>query len=145
MITGSCLCGAVRFEFERTRGDFELCHCNRCRKSSGSAFLSMLEVDPEGFRFLAGEDLIESYEAPILRRAPAYCTHFCRVCGSPVPNPLVPRDFFEVPAGALDDPPGRAPDRHIMVEFQAPWYEIGDALPQLDGPALRAHRARRRS
>ena len=41
-ITGSCLCGGVRFEVDRVVGPFELCHCNRCRKVSGSAFTAMV-------------------------------------------------------------------------------------------------------
>jgi len=137
---GSCLCGGVRFEFARLRGDFECCHCNRCRKSSGSAFLPMIGVDPESFRFIAGRELIRSYEAPILRSPPPYRTNFCSVCGSPVPNPEVPADFFEVAAGLLDDDPGRAPDQHILVEWKAPWWEITDGLPQLDARALLRHR-----
>lgn len=36
MIRGSCLCGGVRFEITRFIGPFELCHCSRCRKASGS-------------------------------------------------------------------------------------------------------------
>lgn len=144
MIGGSCLCGGVRFEFEQVRGAFELCHCKRCRKRSGSAFLAMLEVDPAGFRFLAGAELIRSYEAPILRRAPAYRTNFCSVCGCPVPDPEIPADFFEVPAGCLDDDPGCVPDRHICVDRKAPWLEIGDELPQLDMLALHELRVRQR-
>jgi hypothetical protein len=35
-IKGSCLCGGVRFELDRAAGPFEICHCNRCRKVSGS-------------------------------------------------------------------------------------------------------------
>jgi hypothetical protein len=140
MITGSCLCGGVRWEFERLRGDFEICHCSRCRKSSGSAFLPMLGVDPAGFRFAAGAELVRSYEAPILRSPPAFRTNFCSLCGSPAPNPEVPSDFFEVPAGCLDDAPGSLPDRHICVELKAPWFQIRDELPQLDMPALRKHR-----
>ncbi|MCZ6459403.1 MAG: aldehyde-activating protein, partial [Gammaproteobacteria bacterium] len=38
MYKGQCLCGAVAFEVEEIIGPFELCHCTRCRKSTGSAF-----------------------------------------------------------------------------------------------------------
>jgi hypothetical protein len=33
---GSCLCGAVRYEVTGTPTAFDLDHCSRCRKSSGS-------------------------------------------------------------------------------------------------------------
>ena len=38
-IRGSCLCGAVTFEIDRACGPVEYCHCNRCRKMSGSSAL----------------------------------------------------------------------------------------------------------
>src|SRR5437867_12620161 len=106
MIKGSCLCGGVRFEIDRATGPFELCHCHRCRKASGSAFVAGLGVRTEDFRLLAGQELITTYEAPILERPPPYRTSFCSRCGSPVPNPEPGSAWFEVPAGLLDGDPG---------------------------------------
>ncbi len=65
MIHGSCLCGGIRFEFTKSAGPFELCHCRRCRKVSGSAFFSGLYVRIEDFRLVEGRELITTYEAPI--------------------------------------------------------------------------------
>ena len=62
MISGSCLCGGVRFEIAKAVGPFELCHCNRCRKVTGSAFVAGLGVNTEDYRLIEGHDLIESYE-----------------------------------------------------------------------------------
>src|SRR5271166_2383662 len=70
MIHGSCLCGGVSFEFTKAAGPFELCHCTRCRKVTGSAFFSGLYVRVEDFRLVEGRELITSYEAPILREPP---------------------------------------------------------------------------
>ena len=44
MIRGSCLCGGVKFEVRGSKGPFELCHCNRCRKATGSAFAAALRA-----------------------------------------------------------------------------------------------------
>lgn len=140
MIRGSCLCGGVRFELERATGPFELCHCNRCRKVSGSAFFPTVGAEIEDFRLIEGRELIAHYEAPILHRPPAYRVSFCSRCGSPVPDPQMKRGFFEVPAGCLDDDPECRPDKHIFTDFASPWYEITDELPQLDRAALHAHR-----
>ena len=141
MIRGSCLCGGVRFEIDRARGPFELCHCSRCRKVSGSAFIAGLGVRREDFRFVTGVELIRTYDAPIRESPPAYRSVFCSRCGSPVPDPTSDAPWFEIAAGALDDDPGLRPDRHIMVDFKSRWYEIADALPQLDKAALIALRA----
>jgi len=140
MIRGSCLCGAVQFQFARATGPFELCHCSRCRKASGSAFAAALGVLRKDFELLEGSDLIASYEAPILRNPPAYRVCFCRRCGSPVPDPFGASLFMEVPAGLLDDDPQLQPDKHIFVELNPRWFPIHDGLPQIDRQALIALR-----
>ena len=149
MIHGSCLCGAIRFEFSKPAGPFELCHCTRCRKVTGSAFFSGLYVRIEDFRLVEGGDLITTYEAPILRSPPAYRVSFCSRCGSPVPNPDPEPQrtrgrsgTLEVPAGLLDDDPAMKPDKHIFVELKSPWYEITDHLPQYDLRSLVELRAK---
>tara|TARA_Y100001934_G_C11858845_1_gene543234 strand:+ start:146 stop:586 length:441 start_codon:yes stop_codon:yes gene_type:complete len=141
-ITGSCLCGAVRIEIDEVAGPLELCHCNRCRKLAGSAFLAAIEVRAEHFRFIAGQDQIDTYDAPILHAPPAYQSCFCRNCGSTTPSPIVDGEFLEVPAGMLDDDPGIKPDKHILIEHRASWHEIEDDLPQLTGPQIHAERQR---
>ena len=141
MIKGSCLCGGVRFEIEKAVGPFELCHCNRCRKVSGSAFLAGLYVRAQDFRLIEGGEFIATFEAPILRSPPAYRTSFCRRCGSPVPNLHPDADQVEIPAGLLDGDPELKADKHIFVECKAPWFEIGDSLPQYDRKELLKLRA----
>ena len=136
MIRGSCLCGRVRFEIARAVGPFELCHCGRCRKASGSAFSATVGVRRDDFHLTSGRELIQAYEAPVRERAPGYRTYFCGRCGSPVPNPSPETAWFEVPAGALDDDPQLRPDRHIFVEMKSAWFSIADRLPQLDRAAL---------
>ena len=140
MIKGGCLCGGVRFEIDRVSGPFELCHCSRCRKASGSAFVATLGLKTRDFHLIQGRDLITTYEAPLLECPPAYRTSFCRRCGSPVPSPDPDATWFEVTAGGLEDDPGLRPERHIFVEFSAPWFEITDRLPRLDKQAVAALR-----
>jgi hypothetical protein len=142
MIRGSCLCGGVRFEVNSTAGPFELCHCSRCRKVSGSAFMAGIYVRTADFRLLQGADLVSSYDAPILESPPAYRTYFCSRCGSPVPEPAPANRWLEIPAGALDDDPQVRPDKHIFVDFASPWYEIADALPRFTKQQLIEHRTR---
>jgi hypothetical protein len=141
MIRGSCVCGDVQFEIDHLSGPFELCHCRRCRKFSGSAFLAGVGVQREHFRFTCGRDKIQTYDAPILREPPAYRTAFCKRCGSAMPDPALDSEWFEVPAGALEGELGASPERHIMVHVKAGWFAIGDDLPQLDLEQLERFRA----
>jgi len=140
MIPGSCLCGGVRFEIARAVGPFELCHCTRCRKASGTAFVAGLGVRTADYRLLAGAELIRTYEAPIRKEPPPYRVAFCARCGSPVPAPPAGADWFEIPAGLLDGDPGVRPDRHIFAEHMAAWDAIADALPRLTEAELIALR-----
>ena len=126
MMGGSCLCGAIAFE-ATGQIEFRNCHCSRCRKAHGAAFASNLYVRPQDFRWLRGEDHLASYRLPTARR---FGNAFCRVCGSPMPRFVAERDFFVVPAGALDDDPGTRPAYHIFIDSRAPWFEINDDLPQ---------------
>jgi hypothetical protein len=132
MISGSCLCGGIRFEIERAVGPFELCHCNRCRKRSGAAALPMVRVLTSEFKLLSGRELIKSYDAPVLYRPPPYRSSFCGECGSPVPQADPAGESLEIPAGLLDTDPEIKPDKHILVEFVPPWDRISDGLPQYD-------------
>lgn len=142
MIRGRCLCGGVQFELDRAVGPFELCHCSRCRKVSGSAFMAAIGVRRSDFRWVGGRDLIRAYEAPLLEARPVYRICFCSVCGSCVPDPEDDSELFEVAAGLLDDDPQLQPDKHIFIELKAPWFQITDGLPRLDKQALIEHRRR---
>jgi hypothetical protein len=137
MIRGSCLCGGVRFEIAVAIGPFELCHCSRCRKVTGSAFLPYLLVRREHLVFVQGSELVTTYDAPIREAPPAYRACFCSRCGSPVPDPNAHSGLLDVPVGSLDDDPGLRPERHIYVEAKSAWFAIHDDLPQLDKAAIR--------
>ena len=128
-IRGSCLCGGITFEIDRATGPAEYCHCNRCRKVSGSNALLMIRARVADYRLLSGRELIRSYDAPVLRNPPPYQSTFCSSCGSPVPEASPKGEFVEIPAGALDDDPGIRPDKHIFVEFMPRWDVVTDGLP----------------
>ena len=127
MITGSCLCGGVRYAIDGELGPVALCHCGMCRKASGSAFATNASVERRAFR-LTGEALVERYES-----SPGHWRCFCRVCGSPVFGELAAMpDHVRIRLGLLDDDPGVRPGYHYAVDFKAPWWEIVDDLPRLE-------------
>ena len=127
MIHGSCLCGQIKYELS---GGIELinhCHCSMCRKAHGAAFGSFLHAASNGFRWVAGEDLLERYQS-----SPGNLRAFCRVCGSNMPVLENGGAEVNIPAGTLDDDPGVRPAMHIFVGSKAPWFDIEDALPQFN-------------
>lgn len=145
MLTGRCLCESVRFEIAEVRGPLELCHCPRCRRVSGSAFVAGLMVSTAGYRMTAGRELVRRFALPVRESPPPFTTFFCGRCGSPVPDPAPEGEAFEIPAGLLDGDAGVSATRHIFVEHRAPWLDPHAVLPEFDRAALVRLRLGRRS
>ena len=139
---GTCLCGSVVFTIEQIHGPFELCHCKRCQKYSGSGYAAFLTAEVAGYRLHSGTELIRAYEAPLLHTPPVYTVWFCARCGSPVPNPTPHGETLDVPAGCLDDPIGTCPDKHIYVDLKADWEPLDKQPPQLSKTEIRSFRAK---
>ena len=126
-IGGSCLCGAVAFDFTPPVDAWHNCHCSRCRRGRGTAHASNLFLDARRFRWLRGEDQTVAFKVPEAER---FTQTFCRTCGSKAPRINLQAGYVAIPGGSLDDDPGKRPERHIYVASQAPWFAIADELPQ---------------
>jgi hypothetical protein len=120
MARGSCLCGAIRFEFDDAGIVQSLgCYCTNCRKVSGSEFGVYLQVRRASFRWLSGETSVTAYES-----SPGNERGFCGVCGSVAPI-TTSYGAVRVPGGALDDDPGVAPDVFLFGASKASWCAAG--------------------
>jgi hypothetical protein len=127
-VRGSCLCGGVQFELTEPFRRANHCHCSRCRKHSGTFGLTQGRVPREGFRLLAGEELVRVYRPD----EGAAVKAFCGVCGSSLFGGTWP-DGPEVSVrlGALDGDPGIRPQYHSFVDSRAAWDELPeDGLPR---------------
>jgi hypothetical protein len=128
MITGSCLCGAVRYEITGPLEEMHHCHCSRCRKSHGAAFGTFAQVPAGAFRLVTGEGAVRRY-----RSSPPVERSFCATCGSNLTFRFDgPPEMLWVAAGTLDDDPVLRPGAHVFVASCAPWYAITDQLPRFD-------------
>lgn len=124
---GSCLCGEVGYELEGAGIRARTCHCSRCRKAGSAAYVAYVVTDLAHGRYTRGEERVRTFKVPEAR----YFKHaFCTTCGSSMPRGDSERDLFIVPMGTLDDPPPRAPERHIFVGSKVSWDVITDDLPQ---------------
>lgn len=133
MVRGTCLCGGVAFEVAGALTPILYCHAKRCRKATGGAFSPELLTGRDGFRWLRGEPLIATFEAPLLHEPPPYRRAFCSRCGSPLPIAIEGTPFMVLIAGVLDDDPQTRPFRHAFVGQQACWHDITDTLPRFEG------------
>jgi hypothetical protein len=122
---GSCLCGQVRFKIE---GDFEhffLCHCEYCRKDTGSAHAANLFSSTAHLTWISGQAKVTEFRLPSTRHARC----FCAVCGSALPCQRTEGSLLMVPAGSLDSEVSIKPNAHIFASSRASWDEGLEALP----------------
>lgn len=127
MHSGSCLCGAVKYQIDAPIKSATHCHCAMCRKAHGAAFGSYGNVRRKDFRLIQGQDSVVEYHS-----SPGVTRSFCKQCGSTLlwlseaPYP----EWLSVALGTLDTPLGNIPQKHIYPESKADWYVIADGLPQ---------------
>jgi hypothetical protein len=130
LLDGSCLCGAVTYRVAAPFLRFVHCHCERCRKASGSAHASQLVVEPRRFAWVTGRELAVRYDLPA---AAAFATTFCSRCGAPLPHQTRSGRHVIVPAGSLDAEPSLRPQAHAYVASRAGWSTcVEDGLPRFD-------------
>lgn len=125
MHTGSCLCGAVKYEIRGDIGPGYYCHCSRCRKASGTVFASNAVVALDDFVVTSGSETLKTFVADTgLHRS------FCGNCGSPIISRREGVAQVRVRLGTLDTSLEQGPQAHIYVGSKAEWWEIRDELPQ---------------
>ena len=134
-VTGSCLCGAVTYQYSGPVRVFQYCHCSRCRKFTGSAHAANIIIDPDQFEWLGGEDSVGRFEHPDAKH---FATSFCRHCGSSLPWLTKSGKAVVVPAGTLDDDPGVRPIHNIFMASRAPWYKPVEDLVQYEELPVKA-------
>lgn len=129
MHLGSCLCGQVTYRVDGDFGPGYFCHCQRCRKASGTLFAANARVAPEQFVLLTGADVLKGFfhaESGLTRK-------FCGDCGSPVVSERSNPPMRVVRLGTLDTPLATPPRAHIFAADRAHWDHFEDALPWFDG------------
>lgn len=93
--SGSCHCGAVRFEARTTLSPAVRCNCSFCRRRGAV----MANVQAEDFRLLAGEEALGLYQWN-MRIAKHY---FCKRCGIyAFHRPRMRPEIYRVNVGCLE-------------------------------------------
>ncbi|WP_442892589.1 GFA family protein [Ensifer sp. CCNWLY38] len=126
-ITDTCLCGAVRISCGEPAGAGGYCHCEDCRKSTGSAFGVNIPFEASEFRIISGE--IRSF-TKTADSGNDLTRHFCPNCGSPLfgTSPQHPGRIY-VRAGIIDQPSLVRPASQTWCESKVEWSAIDPRLP----------------
>lgn len=126
--SGSCLCGDIRFEVAGAFEQFYLCHCEHCRKDTGSAHAANLFSSTATLKWLSGADKVTLYNLPSTRHMKA----FCSTCGSALPSLQMNGALLVVPAGSLDTEVAIRPNAHIFMVSKAGWDHALEKIPALE-------------
>ncbi len=107
------MCGAVRFTARKVPDEFGACHCEMCRRWTGSAFLGTSV--PRDSVTWEGEAQIRTLQSSDwAERA------WCGRCGTPLyyhvtaDGPL--KDDYEIPVGLFDDANGLTMTSEIFID-----------------------------
>lgn len=129
--TGSCLCGAIQYQFSGFGDHIAHCHCSICRKFHGAAFSTFVPVAMNDLHWLKGEQQLTVYIAENGSKR-----QFCKTCGSSLTfQSANSEDTLEIALATLDSSSASEekypqPDAHVHVSSKVEWFAINDALPQ---------------
>ena len=121
--TGSCLCGAVRYEVTGTLRDVVECHCAMCRKTHGH--IGAYTATPKGgLRITEARGLKWYQSSENARRG------FCGECGGTLFFDPLTKDYVAIAAGTLDPPTGLKTVVQIHVDSAGDYYRIDESIRQ---------------
>jgi hypothetical protein len=123
MPRGHCLCGKTSFEYQGEPNWQGWCHCESCRRQTGSPATAYLGVNHGRWTWTG--------DAPrFYASSPGVKRYFCATCGAPVAFEgerwSHEIHFF---AAQLDDPTTFKPTTHFNWSEHLPWDHPGDGLP----------------
>ncbi|TQV68118.1 GFA family protein [Exilibacterium tricleocarpae] len=124
--SGSCFCGAVRYEVRGPLRDVVNCHCGQCTRLNGN-FGSHSKALKSKITIISDKGLSWYTISDTARRG------FCRDCGSGLFWDHIEQDAMGIIAGSLDRPTNLKTIGHIFVEDKSDFYEITDDIQQFKG------------
>jgi hypothetical protein len=130
---GQCLCGAVRFTAQFPSRWVAHCHCTRCQRAHGAAFVTWVGVDASRVSVQNPDNSLRWFST-----AGGGDRGFCAVCGSSL--------FFRsgnwpgelhIARALFTDPVDRAPQAHAYYDTHVSWVRLADRLPTKSDPKAR--------
>ena len=125
-LSGHCYCGAVKFEINGKSDWVGHCHCESCRRASGSVMTSFAGFKPEQVVFTS--------VMPNRFTTPDGVTRsFCGQCGSAVSFEIDSRPGeTHLHLGLFDDLEQMVPENHSFIEEKPSWLHADEHLPNVD-------------
>lgn len=122
-LSGHCYCGAISFEIDGTSDWVGHCHCESCRRASGSVMTTFAGFKLDQVRFTAARPSAYVTDDGVTRS-------FCNRCGSPIAyqNADTPDDIH-LQLGLFDDLEALPPADHSFRNEKVSWLRADEQLP----------------
>jgi hypothetical protein len=120
---GHCLCGAVTYEVRGPLRQVVACHCDECRRWTGSFFNATAALRAN---VTIGDDGSLAW----YRSSASARRGFCRDCGTSLFFEPEGTDRLVICAGTLDKPTGLELKVHIFTDEKGDYYQLSDDLPK---------------
>ena len=128
--SGSCQCGAMKFEITAEPLTVYVCHCTACKKQSGGSFGMAMIVPSASVKMLQGEPKVYVKTAQSGRTAEC---DFCPECGNRLFHRLgADAPIVLVKTGVIDNAGDLKPAVHLWTEEADDWVEIPDDVIQYE-------------
>ena len=126
---GRCLCGKLRLELKGKPLWVPHCHCESCRRNTGSAVATFVGYRKEQLAYTRGKRKFYT-SSPGVQRG------FCADCGTPMTYEAdrCP-DEVHLHISTLDNPGAYRPRAHVFFAERVPWMDLEDDLPRYEGLA----------
>ena len=125
VLSGGCLCGAVRFTAAPKVHEIGVCHCSMCRKWSAGPFFAIDCGNTVKFEDTASLGVFRSSEWA------ERC--FCKNCGSTLFYRLVGKDMYFGSAEAFDDRSGMSFTTQVFIDEKPPYYDFANKTDVMTG------------
>lgn len=125
MLTGQCLCGAVRYQSTGPTLFSVICYCRDCQRASGSAGVPVLGVPRTSFTFSGPVKQSRSRGGsgqPAVRNFCSECG--CLLFGTPESEP----QLVTIYVGSLDDPTSFHPQEALFTGQRPAWARLAAQL-----------------
>ncbi|MEO6564552.1 MAG: GFA family protein [Casimicrobiaceae bacterium] len=120
-ITGSCLCGAIRYTSSAEPALTAFCHCRDCQKAGGGGYSVNVAVPSASLKTVGNPQTYDTVGSSGL----AVARRFCAKCGSALFTEATAfAGLTFVKGSSLDDPSWIEPTLHIWCDSAQPWDKI---------------------
>jgi hypothetical protein len=127
---GACLCGALTFVVTFPTKWVAHCHCTRCQRAHGAAFVTWVSVPAGQFELADPHGVLREFQS-----SAGAVRQFCGTCGSSLVfrSDRWPGEVHVARANVIDAL-DREPVIHGFYDTHVAWFTVNDLLPRKPAP-----------